>query len=370
MFWLILAILIAYGLAAVAPLLRYELRGGIGASVIWCFVPVILACPLLIPSAEIGLRAASAFASIDITFKMVDYFRHWADVQRSIVLREYYRFLIPFPVLSAVYPDHKRRLQHPASRWPQVISLVGGTAGFAIPLLAIMALSRMALLRSSFALDHVVMLLIFVVGIESLSRALCGIERLAGFDTHPIIRNAYLSRSVSEFWRRFNYRIHDWLYCNVFEATGGRRAPIRSCWRRSWSAAYSTNWRLRWRPRDSPAISSRSSRSKVRRRSPRGNWSVWQGEAGLRASSRPMEPRSSLSPSRPSSSSTVSAGYFPSSMPAGRHFRRPDRSPGWWYAGELDASGVRPRLSAFKVESLGVPGRSRSDPRAQTRPQN
>ena len=72
------------------------------------------------------------------------------------------------------------------------------------------------------------MLLTFVLAIESLARALCGLERLAGFDTTPIIRNAYLSRTVSEFWRRYNSRIHDWLYRNVFQATGGRRAPVRS----------------------------------------------------------------------------------------------------------------------------------------------
>jgi D-alanyl-lipoteichoic acid acyltransferase DltB (MBOAT superfamily) len=72
------------------------------------------------------------------------------------------------------------------------------------------------------------MLLTFVVAIESLSRALCGLERLAGFDTSPIIRNAYLSRTVSEFWRRYNYRMHDWHYRNVFQPTGGRRAPVRS----------------------------------------------------------------------------------------------------------------------------------------------
>ena len=77
-------------------------------------------------------------------------------------------------------------------------------------------------------LNHAVMLLTFVLAIESLSRALCGLERLAGFDTTPIIRNAYLSRTVSEFWRRYNDRIHDWLYRNVFQATGGRRAPVRS----------------------------------------------------------------------------------------------------------------------------------------------
>jgi hypothetical protein len=226
--WLFLAILIAYGCAGVAPLLRYRLRGRVGAFVGWCIVPIIMVCPLLIPSANVGLRAASAFASGDITFKMVDYFRHWGNVERSRVLREYYRFLIPFPVFSAVYPDHKRRLLRPESAWPQVLRIIAGIIGCTIAVLAVRALSRIALVRSSFPLDHAVVLLTFALAIESLSRAVCGLERLAGFDTTPMIRNAYLSRTVSEFWRRYNDRIHDWLYRNVFQAIGGRRAPVRS----------------------------------------------------------------------------------------------------------------------------------------------
>src|SRR5262245_10840072 len=81
--WLVLAVLIAYGCAAVAPLLRHRVRGRVGALVGWCFVPIILACPLLIPSANVGLRAASAFASGEIAFKMVESFRHWAHGERS-----------------------------------------------------------------------------------------------------------------------------------------------------------------------------------------------------------------------------------------------------------------------------------------------
>lgn len=226
--WLFLAILVAYGCAVAAPLLRTLLRGRVGAFVGWCFVPIILLCPLLIPSANVGLRAASAFASGEIIFKVVEYFRHWGNGKRCMSLRDYYRFLIPFPVLSAVYPDHKRRLLRPQAPWPQVLRLFGGIIGITIALQAIQALSRISLVRSSFALNHAVMLLTFVLAIESLSRALCGLERLAGFDTTPIIRNAYLSRTVSEFWRRYNYRIHDWFYRNVFQPAGGRRAPVRS----------------------------------------------------------------------------------------------------------------------------------------------
>lgn len=226
--WLFLAVLVAYGCAAVAPLVRDRIGGRAGAFLVWCFVPVILVCPLLIPSANVGMRAASAFVSGEIMFKMVDYFRHWERVERDVVVREFYRFLIPFPVLSTVYPDHKRRLRRLESRWPQVLRVVGGVVGCVLAVLAVRAFSGITLVRSSFALNHAVMLLTFVLAIESLSRALWGLERLAGFDTTPIIRNAYLSRTVSEFWLRYNGRVHDWLYRNVFQATGGRRSPVRS----------------------------------------------------------------------------------------------------------------------------------------------
>ena len=191
-------------------------------------MPVVLACPLLIPPASVGLRAASAVISADIAFKIVDYFRRWDRLDRRTILRDYYGLLIPFPAFAVVHPDHRRRLLRPEAPWPHVLRLVAGIAGVVGAVLTLKALSGSVLIRSSFALNHAAMLLAFVVAIESLSRALCGLEHLAGFDTTPIIRNAYLSRTVSEFWRRYNHRIHDWLYRNVFQTTGGRRAPVRS----------------------------------------------------------------------------------------------------------------------------------------------
>ena len=226
--WLLLAILTAYLCAVAAPLPRLRSRGRAGAFASWCFVPIVLACPALIPSANVGLRAASAVASGDLAFKMVAYFRRWRVLERGVVLREYYRVLIPLPVFAAVYPDHKRRLPRSESPGLQVLRLLGGIVGCTVAVGTLNALSRAALIRSSFALNHAVMLLTFALAIESISRALLGLERLAGFDTTPIIRNAYRSRTVSEFWRRYNYRVHDWFYRNVFQATGGRRTPARS----------------------------------------------------------------------------------------------------------------------------------------------
>jgi hypothetical protein len=185
-------------------------------------------CPLLIPSVDVRLRAASVFVSVEMTFKVLDFFRHWSRGTNSPELRDYYRFLIPFPVFSTVFPNHKRRIARPESPWPQVLRVCGGFAGIIIAVEAIRSLSAIALVKSNFVLNHVVMLPAYLLAVESLSRATYGLERMAGFDTIPIIRNVYLSRTVSEFWQRYNYRVHDWLHRNVFQATGGRHTPIRS----------------------------------------------------------------------------------------------------------------------------------------------
>jgi hypothetical protein len=42
-----------------------------------------------------------------------------------------------------------------------------------------------------------------------------------------VIRHAYLSQTVGEFWRRYDTRVFTWLYNNVFVPSGGIRKPLR-----------------------------------------------------------------------------------------------------------------------------------------------
>jgi hypothetical protein len=226
--WLLLAIVAAFGCAMAVPLVGFRCQEKPARFVSWCAVPGILACPLLIPREGVALRAAAAFVSIDLAFKVVDFFRYRSNARHSVTLREYYWLLIPFPVLSIVYPDHKRRLPQPDNPRPHVARLFIGTLGFLTGFLLLQAFAGNALLRSEFLLDHIVKLPIFVLAIESLSCALYGLERLAGFDTKPIVAGVFRSRTVAEFWQRYNYRVHDWHYRNVFRAAGGRRRPARA----------------------------------------------------------------------------------------------------------------------------------------------
>ena len=219
---LFLAIATSWGCATAAGVVRSR---PLGRAASWCLLPAVLACPLLIPAENMGLRAASACISGDLAFKMVDFFRHRG--RDGPALGEYVRFLVPFPVFGVVYPDHRRRLARPDRGWPHVLRILGGLAGVALALLLSVAKRGLSPFRSSFPLDHAAMLVLFVLAIESLSQVLYGLERLAGYDVSPIIRHAYLSRSVSEFWRRYNGRVHDWLHRNVFLPSGGGRRPAR-----------------------------------------------------------------------------------------------------------------------------------------------
>ena len=113
---LLLALAVAYGCAVVAPLIRLRSRSKPAVLAAWCLVPVVLGCPLLIPPASVGLRAASAVISGDIAFKIVDYFRRWDRLDRRTILRDYYGLLIPFPAFAVVHPEHRRR-EVPHESW-------------------------------------------------------------------------------------------------------------------------------------------------------------------------------------------------------------------------------------------------------------
>ncbi len=74
-------------------------------------------------------------------------------------------------------------------------------------------------------MDHAVKIGFFIAGIESLSLGAAGLERLAGFNVPPINQRFIISRSVGEFWWRYNNRVHEWLYYNVYVPAGGRKRP-------------------------------------------------------------------------------------------------------------------------------------------------
>jgi MBOAT, membrane-bound O-acyltransferase family len=221
-----LALLAAYAYAAIVkPLLQMPGKSGaisaIGVAV------VVWLCPLIIAPDRMIVRAITMFVCADLSFKMIDYARHARRRGESGLYSAYLRFLVPFPVLLVVFGERERRLpaRPPYMREIAIVCLAGGSVALALALTAM--ISKVRIVRSCFPLDHAAMLVIFVITIESLSRLLWGLERLARYDTTPIVDKAYLATTPGEFWRRWNTRVGAWLQYNVFRPSGGSRAPIR-----------------------------------------------------------------------------------------------------------------------------------------------
>jgi hypothetical protein len=221
------AVVAAYVYAiVVVPLLRVGGRLGLFSAV--CVAPVILLDSLLIAPDRVVLRAFAEFVAVELFLKMIDFARQCRCLHgEAIPFRSYLRFLLPFPVLLVVFGEREKRSSAaiPFVREVAIILLMGcliagGLAGVSV-------LDGNAAIRSSFPLDHAAKLVVFVVTIESLSRLLWGLERLAGYATTPIVDQAYLATTPGDFWRRWNPRVGQWLYLNVFRPSGGRRAPIR-----------------------------------------------------------------------------------------------------------------------------------------------
>lgn len=220
---LALSITVANTIAVLAVILKTQLPPPTCRWIAWTFMPAILLCPLFIPADRIGLRALAAFLVNEAAMKVVDY----CSRRQIPNLREFLWFLIPFPSLAVVFPDHKRRLLRSDSPWPHIARLIVGSLVVASGIAILHWATTVSVLQSNFALDHAFKVLLFIPTIEAISRVMFALERLAGFDTKPVIRNAFLSRTTAEFWQRYNYRVHDWMLRNVFKPVGGARAPVR-----------------------------------------------------------------------------------------------------------------------------------------------
>lgn len=139
---------------------------------------------------------------------------------------DYVRFLAPFPHLLVVYRSWRAVIADPP-RGREVMRLLIGGGLFVLVAVLVKLCRHVDALRESFLLDHTVKFPLFIFAVEALSQALCAIERLAGFNTTPIVHWSFLSSTPADFWLRWNQRVHDWFYRNLFVPWGGLHAPVR-----------------------------------------------------------------------------------------------------------------------------------------------
>jgi hypothetical protein len=220
------AVVAAYCYAVMAfPLLR--LQGRFGRMLAICVALVSPLCAFLIAADRVIERAFAELVAVDLSFKMIDFARQQRARARSISFRDYLRLLPPFPVLLVVFGEREKLAPErpPLLKELAIVLLLGYVIAGTVT--AVFVADRSAAVQYSFPLDHAIKLALFIVTIEAFSRMSWGLERLAGYGTTPIIDDCYLATTPGDFWRRYNRRVGQWLYLNVFRPSGGHRVPVR-----------------------------------------------------------------------------------------------------------------------------------------------
>ena len=78
--------------------------------------------------------------------------------------------------------------------------------------------------KVSWLLNHLIPLAGFVVIMQSFGQCNLGLWRLLGMHVRrPVADNILLSRTPADFWRRWSWPIHLWLYRYVYEPSGAKR---------------------------------------------------------------------------------------------------------------------------------------------------
>jgi len=228
-----LTVALAYAVARIsAPLLRRPGAAPCWAS--WLLASALFFAPLLIPASAIVWRALAAIACLEFAFKMLDYRRQFLARRvgdSPADRRRYVEFLTPFFPPFLVTWGLRDRRKPTALSGDRVAWLGLGGALVAGGFLVLGLRSRFSLPFESFAVDHAIVFVAFLLAIEGLSLALTQMERLAGFDIPPLVRGMLRSRTPAEFWMRYNTRVHRWLRDNVFVPAGGS-------WRPAWGALF------------------------------------------------------------------------------------------------------------------------------------
>jgi hypothetical protein len=82
--------------------------------------------------------------------------------------------------------------------------------------------------RNSWILNHLIVVVAFVIIFQSVGQCCLGVWRMLGLRSKPLVDNVVFALTPAEFWRRWSWPIHTWLFRHVFIPVGGRHYFFRA----------------------------------------------------------------------------------------------------------------------------------------------
>jgi len=218
----VLALLLEYAAALAFWFIQHQSRALRNIAIV---LVALIACiaPLAIPVENTNLRLAAVLLDLFVALRVYSY----SQTSRSSSLGDYLRFLS----LGLISPH----LAYSATRYTVKASLKSELPRIAIALLIIptvwflanhLVLTKAG--KNSWIVNHLIVVVAFVIIMQSVGKCCWGIWRLMGLRSKPLVDNVAFSLTPAEFWRRWSWPIHAWLYRHVYIPAGGRRHFYRA----------------------------------------------------------------------------------------------------------------------------------------------
>ena len=198
-----------------------------------------LLLPEDIPYRELGMPLGLSFFTLQEISYLVDVYRGKAGVQKNIINFALYAAMFPQLVTGPVvrYSDMERQLTErkiSAGKVGQGAMLF--IAGFAKKMILANSLGKIYEQVADMPTGNLSALTAWVGCISfafqiyfefsGFSDMACGLAKMFGFEFRKNFDHPYISRSVSEFWRRWNISLVTWFREYVYLPMGGGRGSV------------------------------------------------------------------------------------------------------------------------------------------------
>jgi hypothetical protein len=82
--------------------------------------------------------------------------------------------------------------------------------------------------RHGWLVNHLILVVGFVIVMTAFGQANLGLWQLMGVRARPVMDRIWLARTPADFWRRWSWPIHLWLYRYIYLPSGGRGRAVGS----------------------------------------------------------------------------------------------------------------------------------------------
>lgn len=226
---LTLRVVVPAGLFHAAALMAWpavQTRSGIARLTV-CLLAAALSVwaeVLIWPEAKI-IRGCVAVVALLLALRVYSYCR--SDVRGGFL--NYLHFL-SFALLSPhlVYSpsEHAAKARTPIG--PEIFRIFAGAMVAVVVWHLTMRLMFTPAAFHSWIVNHLIFTAGFTLFIQAIGHCLFGLWRLLGIRSRLLMENILLSRTPAEFWRRWSWPIHLWLYRYVYLPCGGNSNRVRA----------------------------------------------------------------------------------------------------------------------------------------------